>query len=486
MKWLNIFVIVALWCFFGYAGNSEFENYMKNEMSSFTKFKEERDRDFTDYLKKQWEEFESFKGLVRDSTSKPAELPKIEQAEKMEKKSDFYDKVVSIKEEPLKSQSNYTSGSEPDKIVSDIKQDTQGIIEFKFYGEDIAVKYDKNMLYGQGDISGNKQISEFWEQTASSDFATLINSIKQYSDSLNLKSFGQLLFIKQTSKIIYPDENRANLLTWFILSKLGYDVKVGIDNKTVYLLVPTEKVLYGVTYFNLSGKKYYAIDTVSGREKIDSIKTYNSNYPGSTLTVSVKMENPKLKSIVSTRQLTFSYDGKEYKIDAKYDSNIVDYYKDYPQTELSVLTNAKPSEISRSFFKSQFRDILNGKSDTEAANIILRFVQTAFDYKTDIDQFGYEKYFTPEEIFFYPYSDCEDRAILYAGLVREFLGLDIVLVDYPGHVATAINLNADFKGDYLLLNNKKYYIADPTYINANIGMTMPLVSKFSPGVIFAD
>lgn len=486
MKLVNTLVIIMTLCAFIYARDGEFENYMKSEISAFTKFKEERDQEFTDYLKKQWEEFESFKGLVRDETPKPNSLPKVEQAEKMEKKSDFYDKVVSIKEESLKNQNTYKSVSVPDKIVSDVKQNTKDMIEFRFYGENIVIKYDKNMLYDENDISGNKQIAEFWEKSALSDFSILINSVTHYSDLLNLKSFGHLLFIKQISKIIYEDENRANLLSWFILSKLGYDVKVGIDNKTVYLLVPTEKILYGVTYFNLSGKKYYAIDTASGRKKVNTIKTYNSSYPGSTLTVSVKMENPKIKSSVSSRQLTFNYEKKEYTIDAKYDSNVVDYYKDYPQTELSVLMNAKPSEISKSFIKSQLMDILKGRSDVEAANIILRFVQTAFDYKTDIDQFGYEKYFMPEEIFFYPFSDCEDRAILYASLVKELLGLDVVLVDYPGHVATAVNLNSEIKGDYLLLDNKKYYIADPTYINSNIGMTMPLVSKFNPGVIFAD
>jgi hypothetical protein len=72
---------------------------------------------------------------------------------------------------------------------------------------------------------------------------------------------------------------------------------------------------------------------------------------------------------------------------------------------------------------------------------------------------------------------------LYYYLVKNILGLDVVLLDYPGHVATAIQLKDDIEGDYVIYNNKKYYVADPTYINANIGMTMPIVAKYKPKVV---
>ena len=75
------------------------------------------------------------------------------------------------------------------------------------------------------------------------------------------------------------------------------------------------------------------------------------------------------------------------------------------------------------------QDAIQGKTETDAANILLNFVQTAFLYQTDHEQFGYEKPFFVEETFYYPYCDCEDRAVLYAYLVKELLGLDIVLLN---------------------------------------------------------
>ena len=115
-------------------------------------------------------------------------------------------------------------------------------------------------------------------------------------------------------------------------------------------------------------------------------------------------------------------------------------------------------------------------SQEDAANLLINFVQTAFRYMTDDEQWGYERPFFPEETLYYPYSDCEDRSILYARLVRELLGLDVVFLHYPGHLATAVCFEEDVQGDHIVLDDKKYIVCDPTYINATIGMQMPTMN----------
>jgi hypothetical protein len=110
-------------------------------------------------------------------------------------------------------------------------------------------------------------------------------------------------------------------------------------------------------------------------------------------------------------------------------------------------------------------------------------VQTSLKYETDDQQFGEENYLFPEETLFYPYSDCEDRAILFAWLVHSLLNLQVVGLDYPGHVATAVHFNESVKGDGFDYQGKRYVVADPTYINANAGMTMPEFKKYTPNII---
>ena len=105
--------------------------------------------------------------------------------------------------------------------------------------------------------------------------------------------------------------------------------------------------------------------------------------------------------------------------------------------------------------------------------MLLNFVQTGFEYKTDGDQFGKEKPFFKEEMFFYPYCDCEDRSFLYSYLVEKLVGLKTILVYAPDHVFVAVCFNDDVEGDFLMVDGKKYVICDPTYIGSDIGMCMP-------------
>ena len=114
-----------------------------------------------------------------------------------------------------------------------------------------------------------------------------------------------------------------------------------------------------------------------------------------------------------------------------------------------------------------------GLSERDAVNKILNFVQTAFVYEYDDKVWGRDRAFFAAETLHYPYADCEDRSILFSRIIRDIMGLDVVLLYYPGHLATAVAFTQDVQGDYLVYKNRKYIVCDPTYINAPLGETMP-------------
>ena len=66
-----------------------------------------------------------------------------------------------------------------------------------------------------------------------------------------------------------------------------------------------------------------------------------------------------------------------------------------------------------------------------------------------------------EEVFLYPYSDCEDRSALYVRLVQELLGLPMIILAYPDHLTVGVAL-PQTKGGFVRYKSKAYYICDPT------------------------
>lgn len=172
------------------------------------------------------------------------------------------------------------------------------------------------------------------------------------------------------------------------------------------------------------------------------------------------------------------------KVETVVNKNLIEFYKSYPQCDVSVYYHTPMSEELKATLYPPLKEAIKGKSQREAANILIEFVQTGFEYQTDGAQFGYEKPFFLDENFFYPACDCEDRAILYSTLVKDLLGLDAILLDYPNHIASAVRFTEEIPGDYVVLDDgAKYLICDPTYIGASIGMCMEQFKEVSPQII---
>ena len=164
--------------------------------------------------------------------------------------------------------------------------------------------------------------------------------------------------------------------------------------------------------------------------------------------------------------------------------NLVAFMKDYPRCgDWDSYAKASLSEQAKEGLYPALRQYIEGKNKVEAAELLLDFVQTAFDYQTDDQQFGEERPLFGDETLYYPYCDCEDRSILYSILVRELLGLDVVLLHYPEHLATAVCFSDDVKGDYVMLSGKRYVVCDPTFIGGHVGEAMPSYKKTQATII---
>ena len=153
--------------------------------------------------------------------------------------------------------------------------------------------------------------------------------------------------------------------------------------------------------------------------------------------------------------------------------------------DIRCYASSVADEEVRSTVVFQLRDQLQGMSESEAANVLLHFVQKGFEYQPDGQQFGdgVEKSFFFDETLYFPYCDCEDRSIFYACLVRELLGLDVLLLGYSGHECTAVALSSPPETyTSFIYKGNTYYICDPTYIGADVGVCMPDYVSVQPEI----
>ncbi|MDA3869162.1 MAG: hypothetical protein PF589_04300, partial [Gammaproteobacteria bacterium] len=237
---------------------------------------------------------------------------------------------------------------------------------------------------------------------------------------------------------------------------------------------PSQQPLYAVPYFTFEQLRYYALSFDGSEKKLGQVYTYDGNYPGAGKVLNMQMSNEVVVAgTIAYRDLSFEFEGQRYAIRTAHENERIRFMQTYPQLDLKWYFKTGVNTRTSMPVLQQLSDNMKGMDEQTAVNFLLRFVQTSFRYKTDEDQFGRENYLLPKETLYYPYSDCEDRSILFAWLVRNLLGLEVIGLDYPGHVATAVLFKGSIPGDSIAHNGHRYVVADPTYINATAGMTMP-------------
>jgi len=468
---LKKLLISALFCssFFTTANASEYSDWLKAQNQSFYSYKKSLDDEFSDMLKKQWQEYNSMYKTTSYKKPKPKILPKIKKVLKIPKK----DLIKSIKVHPKKI--IIKKQIPKNVVIKKIIKYGYTLKEINFYNQDIKITYDKKFNFDLYEINNNT-ISNTWIKLSKTDYKSLIKQINLYSKKYTLNDWAKYQLIYNIGQSIYDTTNKANIFTWFIFTKMGYDTKIAYSNQNIYLLANIQQKLYQVSFFDIQNKTYHILVPSGKINNVEPLFTYESSYKKAKRKLSFDMSNHEigLFTNIKSKKLYFKYNNNDYKVTTKYSADLLNFYKTFPQSQYSVYYKAKNSSAIHNSLLMQLKPLIKDKTELEAVNVLLRFVQTSFKYKTDQEQFSYEKVFFPEETVFYNYSDCEDRSIMFAYLVKNILGLDVVGVKYNDHMSAAVRFSSKVKGDSFIYQNKKYIMTDPTYINSNVGMTMPI------------
>jgi hypothetical protein len=262
---------------------------------------------------------------------------------------------------------------------------------------------------------------------------------------------------------------------------------MGRFNGKLFLLFPCEEEINGKPFIKWENDptRYYLLDEDSAMAlKISVCEMCDAAFPGE-LGFSLDMPTlPELPYAPSVSRVHKSVRYPNLVVDVNANKNLINFFNTYPQGPWKMFAYSSLSPRTKELIYPTLKKAIEGKSEIAAANILINFVQTGFSYKVDREQFGVERSLFGDESLFYPYCDCEDRAILYSILMRDLLGVKVALVHYPGHLATAVCFSeGKVYGDYLEVNGDKYTVCDPTYINATVGMTMTTMNNAEAEVI---
>ena len=375
----------------------EFNQFVKQQQKDFDDYRKNIEKEFSDYLRQSWKEFTGKEVYKKEPMPKPVEAPKLIQ----KNQRDTSNEVLILPQKSSELEANmFIAPPEPLPPAMQV-QLTYDTLEY--FGSQCVFGFDRTILGDVPAVIDEKGIADFWDRANKSEYNKLLSQIENQCRRINVNDWGYYLMAKKVSEELYKNSNNGKiLLRWYLLTRMGYRAKLGLSDGSLFLLLPFTDKLYNCGGIWLNGMYYYNIES-----NVIHFRTFEKDFPEAVKQLDMAIRQPMNIAVdPGVRTLNFDYDGQTHSLQIKYNKNIVNFFKEYPKTlDLKVYFNSLPSVFFKESVDETFKPLLKGKSEKEAVSLILSFLHFSFEYQTDQEQFGYEKFNFPEESLFYPYID---------------------------------------------------------------------------------
>lgn len=441
----------------------QYASQRKKAMAEYAAFRKKANEDYARYMQEAWEAMKVNKGEKPPAQPKPKRAPQVA-PDKLHEATPLPTPVV------VPAPRQVPPPPVPEENIPE-PAPTAPTMQFALYNTPCIVHASENLRFTLPSLS-EKSIAEAWKTLSAEKYDGLLHDCLEQRSQLHLSDWGYIRLLKNMSERLLSaqNSNEAVLLQMYLLTQSGMKVRIAKSDGRLVLLVPFDHDIYNYSYITIDGTHYYVLD----KKTTGNVEVCKVAFPKEQVASIVMKELPALTSSPSAKRTLEAKQFGTLKAEVRVNKSLIDFLSDYPvSSSWECYANASLSPEVKDALYPVLRSQIKGKSQKKAAQMLLDFVQTAFDYATDQDQFGYERPLFGDESFYYPKNDCEDRSILYSILVRDLLGLDVVLVHWTGHLGTAVCFTDEVDGDYFTIDGKKYVICDPTYIGASVGMTMP-------------
>ena len=358
-------------------------------------------------------------------------------------------------------------------------------VDFDFYGLQISLPKAPAIHCASEETSA---IAGYWKMCLENGTQDVVDPIVGTAAYYSLNDWFTFELVRKYTNTMLASGTSTDriVMQHFLLTALGYDIRLAKTRVQYILLVPFRQMFYDHAYLRLDDEKYFVFYDELNRVDETSMTLYTCDLPKNVdKGEPVDLAIGRSMNITSGQTVSKTLNDGILSAQAEVNVTLMEMLRHYPQTEIPYYAaSTVVSEVHRSLLE-QLRPQIEGLSQLEAVNRLSHFIQKAFDYATDDAQHGYEKPYFIEENFFYPKNDCEDRSILLVFLVRELLGLETHLVQFPGHECTGIHFTEPIDEatmDTYNYKNKTYVITDPTYIGSDVGMCMPEFKGIQPEI----
>jgi hypothetical protein len=304
---------------------------------------------------------------------------------------------------------------------------------------------------------------------------SLLVQFDKIASSHNMDDMAYLLMLKKfTNKVFHKRSTTfKSIFIYGILILKEKDVMLTYNSTELSLYGRTNIWIDNVLYVQLNNKFYFDLS-------FDQLAQPHQNHRKLVREVHFKpkpiiinhMSPPDFYAKMAKTNFPFEFDGSVFFFNTQVNKSLIEYYKELPPIEIgTIYLNYGLSSLAKASLIKEMIRATENMTEPQVLDFLLTFTQRAFNYQDDIKLYGVEKFSFPEETLLNYYSDCEDRAMLFATLVKEVLGMNSIALYYKSarHINIAVRSNEKYNVDHFVFNDNTYIVCEPTYDGYKLG-----------------
>lgn len=371
----------------------------------------------------------------------------------------------------------------------------QRVVGFDFYGERVEIVVDSSFSVPFTETTDPAAIQAFYQQLKATPFQPVIDALRQHREKTRLDDWLFYQLIRKTAQQFSPKQEnyvRYTLYKWFLLVQSGYHSVITTSPDKILFYIQTNETVYNLPVRMREGKQFVCLNYHDyGQVDFNTERFREVNLPvdGAENGFTYKVTHlPSFdKNLYTEKDISFQYYQDAYQFKVKMNPEIKTIFANYPVLDYDISFNIPLSQTTYASLIPELKRKIKGLNQKKGVEFLMNFTRYAFLYEPDINLYGGEKRFSPEQTLLSEKSDCDDRAALFFYLVKEIYDLPMLVLSYPTHVTIAVGFDKPVGPSPIDYAGKKYSVCEPTpqKTDLKVGEVPPQFSKEKYEVVYA-
>ena len=250
----------------------EFNNFTAAKQKEFAAFRDSLNAAYAEHMKKSWDQFQLRKAVSvpeKPEPPKPVVKPAAEApapTASLPVKEVVKPVVTVVPETP-----------KPVQPIARPEKEEAASFTFQFHHTPCYMHLQKSQSFSMPNAS-EVSAAAAWKKMSDSGFDLVADDCLSYKEQLALNDWGYIELTKTLAGTFLGEgSNEATLMQIYLLAQSGYKIRIARGNGKLIPLIPFTGNIYGYSYLNLKGERYYLIcDDKEG----GSYSVFNEKFDG--------------------------------------------------------------------------------------------------------------------------------------------------------------------------------------------------------------